>query len=92
MAATKRGLRAQLTNSLTPREKRSMIKELTAATELIEGACDARDQKVGEFFQRGMPLSGLMAATGLGYETLHRILKRQGIDTDFRKEASADTE
>lgn len=92
MTVTKRGLRAQLTNSLAPREKRAMFKDLTAACEGIEDAIDARDKKIGEFFQRGMPLSGLMASTGLGYDTLHRILRAQGIDSDFRKGAGADPE
>lgn len=90
MGTSKRGLRMQLTNSLTAREKRAMIKDLTTASEVIEDAEIARAAKIAEFFQRGMPLSGLMAATGLGYATLHRILHAQGVDTDLADGTSVD--
>lgn len=93
MGTSKRGLRMQLTNSLTAREKRAMIKDLTTASEAIEAAGDARDKKIADCFSRGLPLSGLMAATGLGYNTLHKILRGQGVDSSIIGSAdNADSE
>lgn len=83
MAVTKRGQRMQLTNSLAARERRAMTRDLTDLQEAIETAEEARDKKMAEFYSRGLPLSGLMASTGLGYETLHRILRDQGVDSDL---------
>lgn len=83
----------QLSNKLSAREKRQMLRDLTTAQESIEEATDARNKKIGEFYQRGMSISGLMASTGLGYNTLQNIIKAQGIDTDLTGTAgSADTE
>ncbi len=92
MSATNRGLRMQLTNSLTPRDKRAMTRDLSAAQEAIEADTEARDKKIAEYYQRGLPLSGLMAAIGLGYGTLQAILRAQGIDTRAGSRGSADTE
>ncbi len=91
MSVTNRGLRMQLTNSLTARDKRAMTRDLVSAQEAIESAEEARDKKVAEYYSRGLPLAGLMAATGLGYNTLNGILRAQGV-VGTTKDGSADTE
>lgn len=80
--ATDKGERAKLTNSLTSRDRRRMFKALGDAQEAIESAMDARDRLMAEYWSKGLPVGGLMASTGLGYETVKKALREQGQDVD----------
>lgn len=77
-----RGARMKLAHTLAPREKRGMAKALTAAQEAVEAAEEARNRVMKEQWERGLPLTALLGSTGLGYETVRKILKAQGLDID----------
>lgn len=77
-----RGERMRLYNSLTPRAKRHMMSQLSAGQEEVEAAEERRNKTMGEFWARGLAMSGIASATGIGRETILRILREQGLDVD----------
>jgi len=78
----KRGERMALTAALTPRQKRQMLKELSEIQDEVEAVEDKRNKLIASVWAKGLPLAALQGSIGLGYETIRKILKGQGLDID----------
>lgn len=61
--------------------KRHALKTIERASHKLEDARDTRDDALVAAHAHGLTLRDLAAASGLGVETVRRLLQREGITT-----------
>lgn len=76
------GDRMRLSYSLSARDRRRMSAQISSIQEEIEALEEKRNKLMAEHWSKGLPLSTIQGAAGLGYSTVRSLLKEQGLDID----------
>lgn len=79
MAENSRSERMALTYSLSTREKRQMTSTLLADAEAIEEAQKTLDDRIVEYWLKGLSIANIMSATGVGHMTIKKLLHTRGV-------------
>lgn len=79
MAENYRSERMALTYSLSNREKRQMTSTLLADAEAVEEAKGTLDDRIVEYWSKGLSIANIMSATGVGHMTIKKLLHARGV-------------